>query len=89
MLAKTADEIKWNIDIFTERNYWKANLIKKYIIIPKAYPICASNNIHEIENSSLNNPILYKCTKYRKLLYLRKIIFLNYFLELLLRLFIM
>ena len=48
MLAKTADEIKWNIDIFTERNYWKANLIKKFIIIPKACPLCASNNIHEI-----------------------------------------
>lgn len=72
MLLKTSDEIKWNIDIFTERNYWKANLIKKFIIIPKACPLCASNNIHEIENSSLNNPILYKCTKYGKLLYLRK-----------------
>lgn len=64
---------------FNRKEILERKFNKKFIIIPKACPLWASNNIHEIENASLNNPIIYKCTKCGKLLYLRKKIFLNYF----------
>ena len=57
---------------FYRKELLESKFNKKIYNKPKACPLCASNNIHEIENSSLNNPLLYKCTKCGKLLYLIK-----------------
>ena len=38
MLQKTADELKWNINISNERKYWYENIINIFIKIPKICP---------------------------------------------------
>ena len=37
---KTYDELKWNIILTEERNYWINQLIQILIKIPKQYPNC-------------------------------------------------
>lgn len=34
------DEIKWNIRINTEKEYWKNNLLGEFILIPTACSLC-------------------------------------------------
>ena len=41
MESKTADEIKWNINITTEREYWYNHLLKTFILAPVECPNCA------------------------------------------------
>ena len=71
MENKTDDELKWNINIRDERNYWINQLIEKFIKIPKQCLNCSWINLNQIENRSLNNPILYKCSNCGKIIYLR------------------
>ena len=71
MENKTDDELKWNINIRDERNYWINQLIEKFLKIPKQCLNCSRINLNQIENKSLNNPILYKCSNCGKIIYLR------------------
>ena len=67
------DEVKWNIKINTEREYWKKNLLGVFIPIPKSCPLCKYNILHSYENETLNNPILYRCNKCKKVIYIREL----------------
>ena len=72
MEINTEDEKKWNISVDSERTFWNENLIDKYIKLPKICPLCSKQNINKIQNNTLNNPILGKCTKCGKNIYLRQ-----------------
>ena len=63
MEIKKPDEIKWNINITTEREYWHSHLLKTFIKAPLECPNYAKKNVNEKENNSLNNPIVYKFSK--------------------------
>ena len=61
MQIKTSDEIKWNISIEAERDYWINNLINHFIKSPEKCPLCSKTNINIKYNNTLNNPLLCKC----------------------------
>jgi hypothetical protein len=65
------DEIKWNIRLNTERQYWKKNLLGEFIPIPKDCPLYKYTSLHASEIESLNNPIIYRCNKCKKAIYIR------------------
>ena len=79
MLQKTADELKWNINISNERKYWYENIINIFVKIPKICPNCSKHNVNEKDNNTLNNPILFKCSKCGKVIYLRNNSFFGLF----------
>ena len=78
MENKISDEIKWNINITTEREYWYNHLLKTFIKVPFECPNC-KKNVKEKENNSFNNPIVYKCSKCGKIIYLRQYNFYSLF----------
>lgn len=65
--------MKWNIKINIERDYWKKNLLRIFIPIPKSCPLCKYNILLSYENETLNNPILYRCNKCKKVIYIREL----------------
>lgn len=79
MESKTADEIKWNINITTEREYWYNHLFKTFIKAPLECPNCSKKNANEKKYKSLKNPIVYKCLKCGKIIYLRQNTFYSLF----------
>jgi len=79
MEIKTENGKKWNINLDSERNFWNEKLKDKFIKIPKNCPLCMKPYINKIPNSTLNNPILGKCTKFEKAIYLRENIIFGLF----------
>ena len=59
---------------------WKKILVWKFTKTPEISPNCSKHNIYEKDNDTLNNPILFKCFKCGKVIYLRNNNFLDCFL---------
>ena len=79
MQIRTSDEIKWKISIEAEREYLLNNLINNFIKIPEKCPLCSKTNINIKNKNSLNNPLISKCSKYGKIIYLRNDTFYSLF----------
>ena len=79
MQIRTSDEIKWSISIEAEREYWFNNLINNFIKTPEKCPLCSKTNINIKNNNSLNNPLISKCSKCGKIIYLRNDTFYSLF----------
>jgi hypothetical protein len=55
---------KFNLIYKLEYNYWKNNIIKKWIKIDSLCPNCKNNSFKEKKYTySITNPIKLKCTK--------------------------
>ena len=63
---------KWNISFEYERNFWRDNLLNKFIFIPDNCSLCSST-LSINENESTCNPYTAKCknNKCRKIVWLR------------------
>ena len=60
-----------------KNKYWERilekNFLGVFIPIPKSCPLCKYNILHSYENETLNNPILYRCNKCKKVIYIREL----------------
>lgn len=71
-------ESQYGLKILKERDNWDNIYLNKWIKIPLKCPNCENNIIHTNLNNSICNPYVDRCNRKtcRKIIYLRKILFL-------------